>query len=561
MPSFSDTVELERAFLKHLTSNSMMARLYMHRVSEETFTSTERKFVYAAALETLKNSKSVLTRTIFEYEVGAKAPDEEVAYYIGEWNLIEGMTVAEHPDALLVKLEQARVGRKALVITEEVVGLLQAGNIEEAVTHLKREAVGINLLREDRPLVELTDFGRRLQTIMDKRLNPAKYLGVKTGFGTFDAYTGGLFAGELTLLAGITGVGKSTVCKQLAKNIATLNVNKNVLHIANEEYLEQVEHKYDAVYTTVPYLDFKLARISDADIEMWKKTMLGEKNSGAGKIFIKEVAAFTDVGLIEQAYRTLENKGIPIHVIIIDHLPHITPLQKAWGENDERAKAASDCKELARWLRTAVVVPTQAATEVEKKQSKGERAGKLDVYGSKGQIHVANTFFIVTELGKDETQTDREDSKRDVYWLVDVKKNRDGASFSFRAKHLVSSGRVVEVESAETEALEAAAEAGRGGKKGAKVKRSTNPARASFAPKGVVGGTVPKAEPTKAPSGVPEAIDAAEKEQKRADAVAEATKRDKEATDGGGQAGEKMSSLKKALEIASASAKKLAQES
>ena len=445
MPSFSDTVELERVFLKHLTSNSMMARLYMHRITEDMFTSEERQFIYVIAAETLKNSKAILTRTIFEYEVGTKISDKEATYFISEWNLVEGLTATEHPDALLVKLGQARVGRKALTITEDVVGLLQAGDIEKAVSHLKREAMGISSTKEIRSTVELTDYDRRLKTIYDKKLHPEKYMGIKIGFPTFDQRTGGLFPGELTLLAGVTGVGKSTICRQICKNIAILN-GKNVLHIANEEYLEQVEHKYDAIYVNIPYSDFKLATISDEEIERWKSAMIHLKNTNAGRVFIKEVPAFTDVSLVEQAYRELENKGIPIHAIVIDHLPHIVPIEKAWGENDERGKAASDCKELARWLRLPVIIPTQAATEVEDKQTKGHRAGKLDVYGSKAQIHVANTFFIITDKGKDPNQQQLDEWKRDVYWLVDVKKNRDGPTFHFVAKHFVNYGEVKEVD-------------------------------------------------------------------------------------------------------------------
>lgn len=459
MASFSNTVELERAFLKHLTSNSMLARLYMHRASEDMFTSNERKFVYAVAAETLKTSRAILTRTIFEYEVGARVSDADATYYISEWNLIEGLAPTEHPDALLVKLSQAEVGRKTLTVAEEVVGLLQAGNIEEAVSHLKRQAMGLSAARENRPTVELTDYEARLKTIRDRQLHPEKYLGLKIGFPTFDFHTGGLFAGELTLLAGVTGVGKSTICRQICQNIAVLNNGKNVLHVANEEYLEQVEYKYDALYTSIPYSSFKLAKISEDEIEKWKEQMVHLKNTNEGRVFIKEVPAFTDVTLVEQAYRELENKGIPIHAIMIDHLPHVVPIQKAWGENDERGKAAADCKELARWLRVPVIIPTQAATDVEEKQTKGKRAGKLDVYGSKAQIHVANTFFIITNKGTDPAQEALDEWKRDVYWLVDVKKNRDGPTFHFVAKHCVTCGVVKEVDDDPQKAAIEAAEA------------------------------------------------------------------------------------------------------
>jgi len=203
----------------------------------------------------------------------------------------------------------------------------------------------------------------------------------------------------------------------------------------------------------IHYSNFKRADITEEEIDKWTDGMdrLQEraKTGESGRIFVKEVAAFTDATLVEQAYRELEQRGIKIHVIVIDHLPHLKPIQQAWGENDERAKAASDCKELARSLHTAVIVPTQAATDVEEKQNKGRRAGKLDVYGSKGQIHVANTFLIITSKGQDTGQELGKDIdydwERDVFWLCDIKKQRDGAPFWFFAKHFVKNGRVVEV--------------------------------------------------------------------------------------------------------------------
>jgi len=446
MPSFDYTVDMERKLLRLLTGSPMMARMYLHRASEAMFTSNERKFVFGCATKALEDSRSALTRTVFEYEVASRVPEAEAAYYLSEWNLIEGLEAEEQPDILIDRISAADVGRKALSLAEDVVGMLEKGEISEAVAHLKRESMLIDRTRDDRPTVELTDYQRRIDLIADKRAHPEKYLGIRTGFRTYDRKTGGLYKGEMLLLAGITGLGKSTACKQVAKNIVELNPGRNVLHIANEEYLEQVESKYDAVWSEVPYQDFKKATISDEDFRKWAGKMEALRTGSAGRLFVKEVPAFTDVTLIERAYRELENLGVKIDVIVIDHLPHVVPVQKAWGENDERAKAASEVKELARWLHVAVVVPAQAATAVEEKSNKGRRANKLDVYGSKGQIHVSNVFLILTWKCQDESQTDREPEDRDVFLLADIKKNRDGPPFHFFLKHTVRHGAIDEVD-------------------------------------------------------------------------------------------------------------------
>jgi replicative DNA helicase len=448
MSSFSDTVDLERAFLRATTSSIVMARMYLHQASEELFTSDERRFVFAIALTVLNQSNSLLTRKVYEYEVASRLDDSIAVRWIAEWNLIEGVESFDGPEVIIGKLLKAVTGRKALTVSQDVVAMLSKGEIDEAISHMKREAMMIGNVKDDRPLTQLSNIAPRLALIRDKQAHPENYRGIRIGLKTFDDITGGLFPGELTLIAGLTGLGKSTLCRSIAQGIVTLNGAKNVLHIANEEYLEQVEYKYDSVFTGIPYMDFKLARITEEALDRWQRFMQQDMAAaGHGQIFVKEVAAFTDVSLVEQQFRILENRGIKTHAIIIDHLPHIKPIQQAWGENDERAKAATDCKELARWLRVPVIIPTQAATDVEKKTSQNKRAGKLDVYGSKGQIHVANTFLIITYKGTDDSQTDRKDYERDVFLLADIKKNRDGPPFYFLMRHCVRDGKMIEVDS------------------------------------------------------------------------------------------------------------------
>jgi replicative DNA helicase len=446
--AFDDTQDLERSLLNILLGSQVFSRMYVVTVKESWFTSKERKFIISLALEMHKSSRSLLTRQIFDYEIQNRLAAEEVDFYRGEWDLIQGLAVQEDAEALIERLKEAQAGREIMDLAEGMFTLLEKNDVSGADALLKRGAMGISVRGGDRPVVEITEYQERLQLLKDKKAHPEKYLGIKTGFPTFDEHTGGLFPKELTLVAGLTGLGKSTFVRAFQKGIVLCNANKNVLHVANEESQEQVEMKFDSLLTETPYLDFKLATISDEGIDAWVKYMDEDMKEGdRGRIFVKEVPAFTNVTLMEQAFRDLEGKGIRIHVIIIDHLPHVKPIERAYDPNDEQRKAAADCKELARSLGISVVIPTQAATIVAQKTEAKKRAGDLDVYGSKAQIHVANTFLIITDKGIDEsdtTQEDLEEWQRDRHWLCDVKKNRDGPRFNFWAKHFVQIGDIQE---------------------------------------------------------------------------------------------------------------------
>lgn len=454
MSIFDNSVDLERSVLKTVLSDAAQCRLFIFRIKEDYFSSDARRFIYSAIKNEFSLSQNILPEQVLDAEICTRN-DGKKTLYMGEKNIILNSQPSTNMESAIRVLHETFIGRETLSCMSNVNDLLEQGKFLEAATEFRQKAFTINLSEDTKQVVDFfSDTKNRIEKIKDKRENPDKYKGLKTGFETFDARTGGLFSGEMTLLAGVTGLGKSTILKQMEFGILKHNKGKNVLHIANEEYEDQVKYKFDAVMTGQDYLDYKFAEkdiMTDEHLKNWELQLQAiEKNSG-GKLYIREVPAFSDVSVIRRVVYELKSQGINIHAIFIDHLPNMKPVQKAYGENNEREKVAAEVKELARELHVPIVIPTQAATQVEEKQMKGKRANKLDVYGSKAQIHHANSFFIITFLGKDSKKKNPDGSaipeyQRDVFLLADVKKNRDGPCFSFKLCHEVKSGRMTELD-------------------------------------------------------------------------------------------------------------------
>jgi len=442
-----ETRDIERALLKLLITQQLTARAYYHRIKEEWFSSTQRKYIFTLGLRVFEDTKSLLTQSLFDFEVNNALGETDRPHYVVEWNVIQGVVAAEHPDALVDGLERAEQANKISGILEEVVDSLDKGNVGEALTTLKRKSVMLGTRHEDKPVSRLTDHEDRKDLIRDKQANPGKYKGVSTGFKLFDSRTGGLFPAELTLLSAITGVGKSTLMKQW--ELGAILGGKNCLHVTNEENELQVKTKFDALVSLIPYLDFKLATITDEAFEAWDKRILNLRDETRyGQIFVKEIQQFSNVAEIERTIIELQQKGIRIDAIFLDYLDHVMPIQKGWNEHDEQAKATADCKGLAITLNVPVVTATQAATVVEQKQEKGKRFGRLDVYGTKRKVHPANMVIGVIQGDRLHDQLKDNGGDRDYEWQCDVKwsievvKNRDGAAFSFDAIHRVRTGLV-----------------------------------------------------------------------------------------------------------------------
>jgi len=109
MGAFLETVGLERALLHLLTTSRVLARMQSPRVKEEWFTSTARKFIFRTAKSVMADSKSLLTKKVFEFELGGKVSVKDEDIYVAEWNLVEGTDALEGPEVLIDKLTEAAV--------------------------------------------------------------------------------------------------------------------------------------------------------------------------------------------------------------------------------------------------------------------------------------------------------------------------------------------------------------------------------------------------------------------------------------------------------------------
>lgn len=446
-----DTRDLERSLLKLLLTQPMTARMYFARVKGERLANKYRKFIFECAKRYFESSKSLLTVHLFDFELKGMIPKVDQDEFMTEWNLIHGMKVDETPVAIFESLEKAYLANDLSDVIEESVDALEKGDVESAISTLKKKSLMLGTRRNEKPVVLATDYEEEKKLVEDKQLNPTKYLGIHSGFYKIDSLTGGFFPSELTMIAAITGVGKSTFMKMLEFNI--IRKGKGVLHITNEESLEQVRRKFQALFTDIDYMNFKKGKISASDMENWELRLSELRGNEYGRIYIKELPPSHTIIDVERAYLELEHQGAKIDIIFIDYLDHMKPIDRAYSETDEQGKAAMDAKGLSLALSKPVVIATQAATEVEKKQEKGKKMGKLDVYGSKRKIHESNMFIGINQRHRDTSQSGRKDWAQDIFWTIEVLKNRDGPPFYFEAKQIVATGKVVSVMTAADEAL------------------------------------------------------------------------------------------------------------
>ena len=345
MGVFDSSAELERSVLSSFMKDVKLCRMFLFRFKEEHFSSEARRFIFDSIKKEFSLTQDLAPESLISCEILSKHEDSKTAF-LGELKYVLATAPLSGLASALKKLSEFRLGRETASCLEEVGRLVSEGCFVEAAGLMRQKAFTLCITEDTKKTREFFSTTKeRIAKVRDKRDNPGKYAGLMTGFKTFDVKTGGLHKGEMTLIAGITGLGKSTILKQIEFGILTHNHGKNILHIANEEYEEQVDSKFDAVMTGMDYLDFKFADkdvLTEETIKNWELLIDNIGKTTGGKLYTREVPAFSDVSYIRRIVFELKAEGIEIHAIFIDHLPNMKPVQKAYNENQERERCAAE---------------------------------------------------------------------------------------------------------------------------------------------------------------------------------------------------------------------------
>lgn len=431
-----NTSKIESELLHILLVDKMTLTRVHPNLKDYWWTDEARLFLYNKLMEYYSYNKSLITKDLLIYEIEKHFPESEAKIkhdgYIAELNQIYALSPSEPSDVFIGKLEEAALATVVTSISQDVLSAVSSGDIDKASKLFKQGYVDVITKKKSGKIIGLhSEPTEWLEEVKRRKEFPELYSGIKTGMKKFDELTGGLFKAELTIFFGLSGKGKSTVLKNVCSNIRKQGYN--VLHVANEENLFQVQSKYHALESKIEYYKFKLGKYDIDEMSKWESYNKDQKAKN-GDIYVLEIPNATDATLIEKAVIDLKMKGINIDVICIDYMDLMAPIRKAYSENDEQAKVTNDCKQLAIDCNVPVISATQASTASEKQEIKDRPFLTMsDIYGTKRKAHSANTLVGIVNKTATVAATEKTIEERRLQKIIFcVPKNRDGPIFTFR---------------------------------------------------------------------------------------------------------------------------------
>lgn len=321
--------------------------------------------------------------------------------------------------------------------------LCLAGELAESVYDGVEPSVIVAKLRDDvDELTGATNRKNRLFNAADAMLEHLDVIaaradddqqaitGIRTGWHDFDELIGGLRSGQLIVIAGRPGVGKSAVAANIALRTAVTG-GRRVLTVSIEMSLEELKDRYIAAVARVPLSSVRSGELSPRD---WALA-----NEAAGKFDERNLWVLDDPNATIPAIQAAAQR-MEAELVIVDYLQ----IAKALGEHKNRtrerevAELSAGLKRMARDLGIPVVALSQFNREVDSRHS--DKRPQLTDLRESGAIE-NDADAVIGLFREDYYDPNLPDAKRGVLEMI-VLKQRNGPIGTACVKFEARTGRI-----------------------------------------------------------------------------------------------------------------------
>lgn len=213
---------------------------------------------------------------------------------------------------------------------------------------------------------EPVDFAKALADAciaVDEMFLRKRAAGTMIGLETFDTSAGGVFPGELVMLAARTSVGKTSLALQIAQHVASRG---------KPVYLASLEMRASelALRVLCGQSGVSLSRVRAADIgpaDIVDMTMASQ-NLASLPILLHDRPGMSAMD-IRRAARRLASK-INLGLIVVDYLQRMTPADRKLPRHEQVGQITWELKSIALELRVPVLCLTQLSRAAEERDKK-----------------------------------------------------------------------------------------------------------------------------------------------------------------------------------------------
>lgn len=439
--------ELERAILGALTLEPEYLPDVVEIVEISAFSDPNNGKIYGAMLSMLERGDKIDLYTL------SRRPElkgGEMLRYLSELtNAVgSGVNVLDHAR----QLADTETRRRLCLFGYELAARAVSdpdGVIDWATSEVN--AIADRAIRSD-DITPLSDVVRSTLDELERRQQArqsGQCIGIPTGLQRLDALTGGWRGGQLVVVAGRPGTGKSATMLHFTRAAAVAGVPVCIFSL--EMPSGQLAGRMLVGGSRVNSASF---RTGDVDADGWRKLEQAAADLSALPVYINDRANIT-IGAIRSQCKAMHRKG-KCGLVIIDYLHLLDTASRNVNVTREReiAAASRSAKLLAKELDAPVILLSQLSRKVE------ERADKTPLLSDlreSGAIEQDADMVIFLDRPATYGQTEIDAGRygtipAEGVGLMHISKNREGATGCICFRHNESLTRITDYDGPATEA-------------------------------------------------------------------------------------------------------------
>lgn len=387
----------------------------------DDFYGMANKLIFKSIVELVENGQVADIITVCESlngnlkKVGGQA-------YVAETvdSVISPWSVASYAKIVKEKSIERRIITEAQKMIEAVNSPTETSltKLEEA----QKAILNLSLSNNQDTLKPCIDIVKcTFNAIEKKHNNRGQLIGLSTGLIDLDNTISGLINGDLIILAGRPGTGKSAVAGNIAANVAS--DGSTVAIFSLEMPSESVMTRLIARETHINSRQLRSGFISDVQ---WAPTVNAAGNISKWPLFIDDACDIT-VSQIRAKARKLK-KEHNLSLLIVDYIQLIRPSGKQESREQAVAEISRTLKKIARELNIPVIALSQLNRQLEGRNDKHPILSDLRESGA-----IEQDADIIIFLYRDELYNKKEDNPKRGTIEVQIAKHRNGETANIEA--------------------------------------------------------------------------------------------------------------------------------
>ena len=410
------SLEAERAVLAAVLLDPGCLPIISGRLKVDDIYSERHRLLYQALLDLQEDGVDIDLRTL-QANLEQKAQLDAVGgiAYIAELDLDlpDIGRVETYAELIKERSVRRRLIQACGVITRDSLdGGLPAeealGNAEKVILGLGEEAIRSGFV----PIGEVFD-----ETLEDLDKRPGNTLiGIPTGFFDFDRITQGLNKGNLIIIAGRPGMGKTSLALNIAQH-AAFREGRSVGMFSLEMSAHELSLRVLCSEADVNFGRLRSGHLSDGQ---WSKVIQAVRKNRKAQLYIDDSANQSPLELASKVRRLKAEKGMDL--MILDYLQLMGGGGgKYENRNLEIAAITRGLKQLAKELEIPVICLSQLSRQTERR-GKDHRPQLADLRES-GSIE--QDADMVAFVYRDEVYNQDDPENKGLAELI-IAKHRNG---------------------------------------------------------------------------------------------------------------------------------------